>query len=187
MTESILAATQTGASRDAHLIVPSVYSTAGSITFPFSTAFVMLNAARLMVQDSQTDASARCWPGHILQVNDHESTRGLRYEVYALPSTETEAIAARIRCCRLALPFNKAKWFKVQRVLVNLRIVHELPDVRNDNTSFRDKVTRVHIMLEQPMWCTYVPVSASFIHREGYVPIGATGFQRNTSLTKAST
>ena len=45
-----------------YLMMPSVYSTAGSTILPSFTILEMSNTARLWMQDSHTDASARCKP-----------------------------------------------------------------------------------------------------------------------------
>ena len=51
-----------------YLIVPGSHSTAGSMVSPetASWAFEILNAASVIAIERNSEASARCWPGHIL-------------------------------------------------------------------------------------------------------------------------
>lgn len=88
-----------------HLIVPGVYSMTGSITFPFSTALLILKTANVIAMVANTVASAKCIPGHVLNTID-QSLAPYTCRIHWPPS-ESEYHATRISFYLLALWRNK--------------------------------------------------------------------------------
>ena len=50
-------------------MVPLVYSTLGSTTFPFSMDLLTSNAVNIMAQEINTEASAKCKPVEVGQIH----------------------------------------------------------------------------------------------------------------------
>jgi hypothetical protein len=119
---------------NSHLIVPSVYSTLGSISLPASsTPFEISNAAKDMTHEMNTDASANFNPGPSKKegkkkkVNLHNNKK--QYILVATlartnSSTKSKTIFSRIR---FRVCTHKPVRVKIQWVRINILIVQEFP------------------------------------------------------------
>lgn len=105
ISQSLEASQSSSNAWSSHLIVPGVYSMTGSITFPFSTALLILKTANVIAMVANTVASAKCIPGHVLNTID-QSLAPYTCRIHWPPS-ESEYHATGISFYLLALWRNK--------------------------------------------------------------------------------
>jgi hypothetical protein len=152
-----------------HQIVPSVYSTTGSISCQnSSTSFEILNEARDMAHAMNSKASAICCPGPVLNKisNFVYCTMG---SSLARSSTKTENNISGIFLRRS----HESIRFKLLRVRIRLRIVEEepwlprwtqsikfvrkwsratIPHIYDNYRPFWDQIPIIYVVFDETMW-----------------------------------